>query len=138
MKPDRIPLAAKYGKLRVLGEKMIYGRRIVRVICTCGDEKEVHAHSLTSGSTTSCGKIGCKNGTVQIKRDKSYRPLGSRSFTPTKLRNLWRDYQSGEMSGTAMAAKYKVTKNVVYSTLIAVMRAGGIDPYFALVAKRKQ
>ena len=129
-------LRKRYGKLTVIAEQHVGGRRTAVVNCTCGQQKRVLVAALTSGRTKSCGAPGCKYGTRVIRESTKYVPRGTRSLSDAQLLKLWA-LTSGERPITVAAALRRmnldVPKPTVYSLLRVVKRCGGIDAYLSKV-----
>ena len=131
-------LNRKYGKLTVLGEETIGGRRVALVNCSCGQQKQVMVDALTSGRTKSCGAPECKYGKARSKVQKGYTPRGSRKIPKAVLRKIVQltTRKDNPMTVAAAAERYDITEvQTLYSALRAVRKCGGWDRYWELVTK---
>ena len=127
-------LKTKYGKLTVLSEGTIEGRRQAMVQCACGVTKMVYADALRSGRTRSCGAIACRLHTTKV--DRRFRPRGSRSLPVATLRRVWDAVNNPKrpMTVTAAAEKYGIeNRAALYTAFRAVKKCGGMDRYLQLV-----
>lgn len=126
-------LKRKYGKLTVLSESTVNGRRYAVVDCDCGQQKSVLVDALTSGRTRSCGAYACKYGKTAVRKASQFSPTGSRSLSLPALRRILAAQQRKRDPLTiAEAAKKfapKVKLNTVYYTLRTVRLCGGLDKY---------
>lgn len=79
---------AKYGKWEVIGSRVVIkNSRHYPCRCECGTEKIVHASSLASGKTVSCG---CYNSQVTSERNFKHGATSRDEWTPeyTAWKNL--------------------------------------------------
>jgi hypothetical protein len=123
----------RYGKLSVLSEDTVDGRRTALVQCSCGQQKRVMVDALTAGRTRSCGRYECKYG--KAKRVKGYTPTGSRTLPLGKIQEAW-DLTTRlvDRKTTPEASKrLRVPVHRVYAVIRSVRRAGGIDQYMKAV-----
>ena len=58
----------RYGRLTVQGERRRAGRLFYRVLCECGQEKEVRADNLRAGLVLSCGCLGKERASARLSR----------------------------------------------------------------------
>lgn len=129
-------LNRRYGKLTVVGEETIAGRRVALVNCTCGQQKQVMVDALTSGRTKSCGAPECKYGKARSKVQKGYTPRGSRKIPKAVLRRIVQatTRKDNPMTVADAAKRYDITEvQTVYSALRAVRKCGGWDRYAEIV-----
>lgn len=125
-------LRRKYGKLTVVSEETVGGRRVALVNCTCGQQKQVMVDALTSGRTKSCGAPDCKYGKGRSRVQKGYTPRGSRKIPRAVLRAVYKATTRTEkpMTIAAAAEHYDITAvQTLYSALRAVRKCGGWDQY---------
>lgn len=137
MRPTK-KLRSKYGKLTVLSEATINGRRTAIVNCRCGNQKQVLVDALTSGRTRSCGALECKLGHARTRVEKQYTPRGSRTISIGKLRRIWSAIyrKSNPISVAAAARKFGVEQEqTLYSVIRSVHKCGGIEEYARKVIK---
>jgi hypothetical protein len=129
-------LNRKYGKLTVLSEETIAGRRVALVNCTCGQQKQVMVDALTSGRTKSCGAPDCKYGKARNRLQKGYTPRGSRKIPKAVLRKivLATTRKESPMTVADAAQRYDIAEvQTLYSALRAVRKSGGWDRYSEMV-----
>lgn len=129
-------LKPKYGKLTVVSEDTIDGRRTAVVNCTCGAQKRVMVDALTGGRTRSCGARACKYSHRKLKVDKAFVPRGSRTVPPKVVQKIWSQVMHPDRPITiAKAAKARdIPVQTLYSVFRAVTKAGGIEKYMASVS----
>lgn len=130
MSKDPLKLNPRYGSLKVVGERTVYGRRVVDVTCDCGTSKEVYADALRSGRTRSCGAISCRRGKSPIKVDRKYKPRGNRQISDALLRRIWHMHEIEKTSGVFLSVEFDLNRNTLYSIFRAIRKSGGIDAYF--------
>lgn len=131
MKPLK-KLRAKYGKLTVVSEETIDGRRTAIVNCKCGVQKRVLVDALTAGRTRSCGALACKSTHSRIKVSRTYSPRGSDAVPLPTLRKIWAKVHNTKSPITIAAAakQFGIDKpQTLYSAIRAARRCGGIDEY---------
>jgi hypothetical protein len=132
MKKPLKKLGKKYGKLSVVAEETLEGRRTAIVNCTCGVQKRVNVDALTSGRTKSCGALTCRRGRSRVKASKTYTPRGSKEVPLAALRRIVKattrkvDPITVAEAGRACGVDNMQT---LYSVLRAVRKCGGIDEY---------
>lgn len=134
------PLGRKYGRLTVVSEETRNSRRTAIVNCTCGKQKRVLVDALLAGRTSSCGSYACKYGPAP-KPVKDYHPTGSRSIPLPTLRKIWKAHtrERKPMLIAELADKYGIkSHNTLYSTLRAIRRCGGIEPYAAKIKEPRK
>lgn len=90
MKPIKVKVGEKYGKLTVLDISNGFCKVICK--CDCGSIKEYRSNNLKSGNTRSCGCIGSKGNT---KHGDRY----------TRLYGIWRGIK--ERCNTPSCSTYK-------------------------------
>lgn len=129
-------LASTYGRLTVLGETSVDGRRVAKVRCSCGRTKDVLVDSLLMGRTKSCGRGACKTY-PRVEFDPTYHPTAPRSMTLTTVSRAWARYNhatpSQRRTVAQLATIHKVNQNTLMSVFRSVRRAGGIKDYLKKV-----
>lgn len=128
------PLKPAYGKLRVVSEELLYGRRMVKVQCTCGTLKEVYADALRSGRTQSCGASTCRPYNTTRMEKRGYTPRGPRDMTLPALNRYWNLYERG-MPVTDIAKNHAENRSSLYSSFAAIRKCGGWPEYAKRVAE---
>jgi len=125
-------LEKRYGKLTVLGEQSVGGRRYASVRCTCARTKDVLVDSLFSGRTTSCGRGACKSY-ARNEKEPGYQPSPPRSCTVDVLVKAWNRYHHKDpkqrRSISQLAELHGINPNTLTSLFRAVRRTGGIKAY---------
>lgn len=135
MKPTK-KLRAKYGRLTVVSEETVDGRRTAIVNCKCGVQKRVYIDALTSGRTRSCGSLACKVSHSRIKVSKRYNPRGSEEVPPATLRKIWAKihHPKSPITIAEAARQFEIEKQqTLYSVIRSVRQCGGLDEYIKRV-----
>jgi hypothetical protein len=68
---------SKFGRLTVLEDAGVKGRRWYKCVCDCGKEVSVRRNSLVIGETTSCGCLKVDNTITRNKSNEVFWPLGT-------------------------------------------------------------
>ena len=133
----RTTLKKKYGKLTVLREDSIEGRRYALTRCTCGTESHKLVDALRGGRVKSCGHGSCKNYR-RVEVDKNYRPTMPRAITLPQLERAWKSYHHAKphlrKTVPELADQMSIARSTLTQVFNRVRKCGGIEKFRSYVS----